>query len=235
METIVYQISRGGQVTGVVTGATLSKMVEEGAVLETDAYWTEGMPEWRPMAELMPELRRLAAAIKSREKEAARRAKAAEKAERERQAELTRKAEEQKRQAEEEERQRRYRELDQAARRKQPDYGPWKCLSCGGRSEFCRMLAEGSGVVWEGLMLIAAGFVVTAIGTGIMLSGELRGGALFIVMLLAGLLSVFCYAYGIAKIIGGGSLLAIEEDKGRRRCPNCQGSSLIKEANSPTN
>lgn len=50
-----YSISRDGQVIGSYSAQQLNHYLEQRILLRTDFYWVDGMANWKPLAELLPE------------------------------------------------------------------------------------------------------------------------------------------------------------------------------------
>lgn len=49
-----YHVSRNGKQFGPYGEDALKQYIADGTVALTDLYWREGMPEWRPVSELVP-------------------------------------------------------------------------------------------------------------------------------------------------------------------------------------
>jgi membrane protein YdbS with pleckstrin-like domain len=53
-------VARDGQELGSYSESELPNLVAVGALYRTDYYWQDGMPEWRPLADIIPVPRALA-------------------------------------------------------------------------------------------------------------------------------------------------------------------------------
>lgn len=56
----IVTVARDGRELGSYTDGELSSLVAAGSLYRTDHYWQDGMPEWRPLSDIVPAIRALA-------------------------------------------------------------------------------------------------------------------------------------------------------------------------------
>jgi len=49
---MAIKVARGGKVIGEFEAKEIRWRIEQGVLLDTDYYWTEGMKDWKPLSEL---------------------------------------------------------------------------------------------------------------------------------------------------------------------------------------
>jgi hypothetical protein len=50
---MAIKVARGGKVIGEFEAKEIPWRVQQGVLMETDYYWTEGMTDWKPLTELI--------------------------------------------------------------------------------------------------------------------------------------------------------------------------------------
>ena len=50
---MAIKVARGGKVIGEFEAKEIRWRIEQGVLLDTDYYWTEGMKDWKPLTELI--------------------------------------------------------------------------------------------------------------------------------------------------------------------------------------
>ena len=50
---MAIKVARGGKVIGEFEAKEIPWRVQQGVLMETDYYWTAGMPDWKPLTELI--------------------------------------------------------------------------------------------------------------------------------------------------------------------------------------
>jgi hypothetical protein len=49
---MAIKVARGGKIIGEFEAKEIPWRVQQGVLMETDYYWTEGMNDWKPLSEL---------------------------------------------------------------------------------------------------------------------------------------------------------------------------------------
>jgi hypothetical protein len=49
---MAIKVARGGKIIGEFEAKEIPWRVQQGVLMETDYYWTEGMKDWKPLSEL---------------------------------------------------------------------------------------------------------------------------------------------------------------------------------------
>ena len=53
IDIMAIKVARGGKVIGEFEAKEIPWRVEQGVLLNTDYYWTEGMKDWMPLSQLL--------------------------------------------------------------------------------------------------------------------------------------------------------------------------------------
>jgi hypothetical protein len=206
MEPRKYKISRQGQILASVDLNELASKWFTKEFTSKDYYWTEGMVEWKPLSNLASKLEEELEHQRRQQREELARAKETEMAE-------AAKA-------------RPHPTLlsgAQATPLRNPAPAPkgWVCGVCNAVTYKPKQIDDGGKDSTAGALLFFLGIFLCLCAFGSMFGSNMDNMNRFVMLLLLVGGAFFCFSFGLARIITGGTSRALIRVLGNQQCPSC--------------